>query len=143
MFEVFFKLSEKYEEWNFQEAQVVRPPDIQGHRIPVNLNDGRIAGEIVIARRPLSDDERGVAIMIGSHIVTRSNFGFEAKLNRVSGYIRCDSLTSRFADKSALIEDAEYSKFMDIMKLFVNSTVLPSLSQYRRCINYSRRITNL
>jgi Histidine kinase-, DNA gyrase B-, and HSP90-like ATPase len=130
MFEVFFKISEKYEEWNFQEAQIVRPPEIQGHRIPVNLNDGRIAGEIVIARRPLSDDERGIAIMIGSHIVTRSNFGFEAKLSRVSGYIRCDSLTSRFADKSALIEDAEYSKFMDIMKLFVNSTVLPSLSQY-------------
>jgi hypothetical protein len=68
--------------------------------------------------------------MIGSHIVTRSNFGFEAKLNRVSGYIRCDSLTSRFADKSALIEDAEYSKFMDIMKSFVDMTVLPSLSQY-------------
>ena len=130
MFEVFFKLSEKFEEWNFQDAQVIRPPEIQGHRIPVNLDSGRITGEIVIARRPLSDDERGIAIMIGSHIVTRSNFGFEAKLNRVSGYIRCDSLTSRFADKSALIEDAEYSKFMDIMKSFVDMTVLPSLSQY-------------
>jgi histidine kinase/DNA gyrase B/HSP90-like ATPase len=130
MFEVFFKLSEKFEEWNFQDAQVIRPPEIQGHRIPVNLDSGRIIGEIVIARRPLSDDERGIAIMIGSHIVTRSNFGFEAKLNRVSGYIRCDSLTSRFADKSALIEDAEYSKFMDIMKSFVDMTVLPSLSQY-------------
>ena len=130
MFEVFFKLSEKFEEWTFQDAQVIRPPEIQGHRIPVNLDSGRITGEIVIARRPLSDDERGIAIMIGSHIVTRSNFGFEAKLNRVSGYIRCDSLTSRFADKSALIEDAEYSKFMDIMKSFVEMTVLPSLSQY-------------
>lgn len=130
MFEVFFKLSEKFEEWNFQDAQVIRPPEIQGHRIPVNLDSGRITGEIVIARRPLSDDERGIAIMIGSHIVTRSNFGFEAKLNRVSGYIRCDSLTSRFADKSALIEDAEYSKFMDIMRSFVDMTVLPSLSQY-------------
>ena len=130
MFEVFFKLSEKFEEWDFQDAQVIRPPEIQGHRIPVNLDSGRITGEIVIARRPLSDDERGIAIMIGSHIVTRSNFGFEAKLNRVSGYIRCDSLTSRFADKSALIEDAEYSKFMDIMKSFVEMTVLPSLSQY-------------
>ena len=130
MFEVFFKLSEKFEEWKFQDAQVIRPPEIQGHRIPVNLDSGRITGEIVIARRPLSDDERGIAIMIGSHIVTRSNFGFEAKLNRVSGYIRCDSLTSRFADKSALIEDAEYSKFMDIMKSFVDMTVLPSLSQY-------------
>ena len=130
MFEVFFKMAENYEEWNFEGAQVIRPPEIQGHRIPVYLDDGRITGEIVIARRPLADDEKGIAIMIGSHTVTRSQFGFEARLNRVSGYIRCDSLTSRFADKSALIEDAEYYRFMDIMKSFVHSTVLPSLSQY-------------
>jgi hypothetical protein len=48
----------------------------------------------------------------------------------MSGYIRSDSLTSRFADKSALIEDSEYFKFMAIMKSFIESTVLPSLSQY-------------
>jgi hypothetical protein len=130
MFEVYFKVSENYQEWNFQGAFVVKPPEIQGHRILVYLDDGRISGEIVIARRPLSEDERGIAIMVGSHIVTRSNFGFDTKLNRVSGYVRCDSLTSRFADKSALIEDAEYSRFNDIMKSFVNSTVLPGLSQY-------------
>jgi hypothetical protein len=130
MFEVYFKVSENYQEWNFQGAFVVKPPEIQGHRIPVDLDDARISGEIVIARRPLSEDERGIAIMVGSHIVTRSNFGFDTKLNRVSGYVRCDSLTSRFADKSALIEDAEYSRFNDIMKSFVNSTVLPGLSQY-------------
>ena len=130
MFEVFFKLSEQFNEWDFEKAQLVRPPDIQGHRIPVNLENGKIIGEIVIAKRPLTEDERGIGIMIGSHIVTRSHFGFETKLNRMSGYIRCDSLTSRFADKSALIEDSEYSKFMDIMKSFIESTVLPSLSQY-------------
>ena len=130
MFEVYFKVSENYQEWNFQGAFVVKPPEIQGHRIPVDLDDARISGEIVIARRPLSEDERGIAIMVGSHTVTRSNFGFDTKLNRVSGYVRCDSLTSRFADKSALIEDAEYSRFNDIMKSFVHSTVLPGLSQY-------------
>jgi hypothetical protein len=130
MFEVFFKLSEQFNEWDFEKAQLVRPPEIQGHRIPVNLENGQIIGEIVIAKRPLTEDERGIGIMIGSHIVTRSHFGFETKLNRMSGYIRCDSLTSRFADKSALIEDSEYSKFMDSMKSFIESTVLPSLSQY-------------
>lgn len=130
MFEVFFKIAEQFNEWDFEKAQLVRPPDIQGHRIPVNLENGKIIGEIVIAKRPLTEDERGIGIMIGSHIVTRSHFGFETKLNRMSGYIRCDSLTSRFADKSALIEDSEYFKFMDNMKSFIESTVLPSLSQY-------------
>jgi hypothetical protein len=130
MFEVFFKINDKFEEWDFEKAQLVRPPEIQGHRIPVNLEEGKIIGEIVIAKRPLTEDERGIGIMIGSHIVTRSHFGFETKLTRLSGYIRCDSLTSRFADKSALIEDSEYFKFMDIMKSFIESTVLPSLSQY-------------
>ncbi|HEY7570914.1 MAG TPA: ATP-binding protein [Nitrososphaeraceae archaeon] len=130
MFEVFFKISEQFNEWNFEKAQLVRPPEIQGHRIPVNLENGKIVGEIVIAKRPLTEDERGIGIMIGSHIVTRSHFGFETKLNRMSGYIRSDSLTSRFADKSALIEDSEYFKFMTIMKSFIESTVLPSLSQY-------------
>ena len=130
MFEVFFKINDKFEEWDFEKAQLVRPPEIQGHRIPVNLEEGKIIGEIVIAKRPLTEDERGIGIMIGSHIVTRSHFGFETKLTRLSGYIRCDFLTSRFADKSALIEDSEYFKFMDIMKSFIESTVLPSLSQY-------------
>ncbi|MGA8484683.1 MAG: hypothetical protein WB706_09840, partial [Nitrososphaeraceae archaeon] len=73
--------------------------------IPVTLDDGKITGEIAIARRPLSDDERGIAIMIGNHIVLRTSFGFDSKLSRVTGYVRCDNLTSRFADKSAIIED--------------------------------------
>jgi hypothetical protein len=95
MFEVHIKSADRFKEWNFDGAQVIRAPDIQGHRIPVNLDNGRIVGEIVIARRPLSDDERGVAVMVGSHIVTRSNFGFDTKLNRVTGFVRCDSLTTR------------------------------------------------
>jgi len=52
MFEVFFKINDKFEEWNFEKAQLVRPPEIQGHRIPVNLEEGKIIGEIVIAKRP-------------------------------------------------------------------------------------------
>lgn len=130
MFEVYVKSSNKFKEWNFDGAQAVRAPEIQGHRIPVELDNGRIVGEIVIARRPLSEDERGVAVMVGSHIVIRSNFGFDTKLSRVTGFIRCDNLTTRFADKSAIIEDEEYARFNQLMKTFVIDTVLPSLTEY-------------
>jgi histidine kinase/DNA gyrase B/HSP90-like ATPase len=130
MFEVSVKAAEKFKEWNFDGAEVIRAPEIQGHRIPVNLDNGRIIGEIIIAKRPLTEDERGIAVMVGSHIVTRSNFGFDAKLNRVTGFVRCDSLTTRFADKSAIIEDNEFVRFNQAMKTFVVDTVVPGLSEY-------------
>jgi len=130
MFEVFLKSPDRFIEWDFNGVQAIKAPDIQGHRIAVNLENGQIAGEIVIARRPLSEDEKGIAVMVGNHVVTRSNFGFDTKLNRVTGYIRCDALTSRFADKSALIEDKEYTKFNQQMKAFIIDTVLPGLTQY-------------
>ena len=130
MFEVFLKSPDRFIEWDFNGVQAIKAPDIQGHRIAVNLENGQIAGEIVIARRPLSEDEKGIAVMVGNHVVTRSNFGFDTKLNRVTGYIRCDALTSRFADKSALIEDEEYTKFNQQMKAFIIDTVLPGLTQY-------------
>ena len=130
MFEVYVKEDENFIEWNFDGAQIIKAPEIQGHKIPVNIDNGRIIGEIVIARRPLSEDERGIAIMVGNHIVTRNNFGFDTKFNRVTGYIRCDTLTSRFADKSALIEDEEYLKFNQAMKTFIIDIVLPGLTEY-------------
>jgi len=130
MFEVFLKSPDRFIEWDFNGVQPIKAPDIQGHRIAVNLENGQITGEIVIARRPLSEDEKGIAVMVGNHVVTRSNFGFDTKLNRVTGYIRCDELTSRFADKSALIEDEEYTKFNQQMKGFIIDTVLPGLTQY-------------
>jgi hypothetical protein len=130
MFEVFIKSADSFSEWDFSGAQKITAPDIQGHKIPVSLEGGKITGEIVIARRPLADEERGIAVMVGNHIVTRSNFGFDTKLNRVTGFVRCDTLTSRFADKSALIEDEEYVKFNQAMKTFVIDTVIPSLTEY-------------
>ena len=130
LFEVYIKEAENFTEWNFSGAQIIKAPEIQGHKIPVNIDNGRISGEIVIARRPLSEDERGVAIMVGNHIVTRDNFGFDTKFNRVTGYIRCDTLTSRFADKSALIEDEEYLRFNQAMKTFIIDIVLPGLTDY-------------
>ena len=69
MFEVYIKTAERFKEWQFDGAQIVKAPEIQGHRIPVNLENGKITGEIIIARRPLSEDERGIAVMVGSHVV--------------------------------------------------------------------------
>jgi hypothetical protein len=130
MFEVYIKSADSFKEWEFNGVQPVKAPEVQGHRIPVSLDNGRITGEIVISRRPLSDDEKGIAIMVGSHVVVRSMFGFDTKFKRVTGYVRCDSLTSRFADKSALIEDEEYDKFNEIMRTFIIDTILPSLTEY-------------
>jgi histidine kinase/DNA gyrase B/HSP90-like ATPase len=130
MFEVYIKESERFVEWDFTDAQRILAPEIQGHKLLLNLENGKITGEIVIARRPLIEDEQGIAIMIGNHIVTRSNFGFNTRLNRVTGFVRNDALTSRFADKSAIIEDEEYNKFNQIMKNFVANTLLPSLTEY-------------
>ena len=57
-------------------------------------------------------------------------FGFDNKLNRVTGYVKCDQLTSRFADKSALIENDVYFKFIQLMKDFIIEQVFPSLTEY-------------
>jgi len=130
LFQVFIKSSDTFTEWDFTGAEAIKAPEIQGHRLGVNLDNGKVIGEIVIAKRPLSDDENGIAIMVGNHIVTRSSFGFDNKLKRVTGFVICDSLTSRFADKSALIEDKEYSKFYQIMQTFITDTVLPSLTEF-------------
>ncbi len=130
MFEVYIKEAEKIVEWDFNGAQQIIAPEIQGHRIGLSLEDGRITGEIVIARRPLTEDEKGIAIMVGNHIVTRGTFGFDTKLSRVTGFVRDDALTSRFADKSAIIEDEEYTKFNQTMRTFIIETVLPSLTEY-------------
>jgi hypothetical protein len=130
LFEVYIKRADQLSEWNFSGAQIIRAPDIQGHRILINLDGGKITGELAIARRPLSDDERGIAIMIGNHIVLRTSFGFESKLNRVTGYVRQDNLTSRFADKSAIIENEEYDRFNKTMRGLIADTVIPSLAEY-------------
>jgi Histidine kinase-, DNA gyrase B-, and HSP90-like ATPase len=130
LFQVFIKTADTFAEWDFRGAEAINAPDIQGHRLGINLDGGKISGEIVIAKRPLSEDENGIAIMVGNHVVTRSSFGFGNKLKRVTGFVRCDLLTSRFADKSALIEDEEYSKFLLNMQTFITNTLIPSLSEY-------------
>jgi len=92
LFQVFIKSSETFAEWDFTGAEPIKATDIQGHRLPINLDNGKVTGEIIIAKRPLSDDENGIAVMVGNHIVTRSSFGFDNKLKRVNGFVGCDSL---------------------------------------------------
>jgi len=130
LFEVYIKRSSRFKEWSFTNSQLIRVPDIQGHRIPLNIDKGNIVGEITVARRPLTEDERGIAVMVGGHIVMRTLFGFDSKIPRVTGFVRCDTLTSRFADKSAIIEDAEFEKFSSQMRKFILDTVIPSLTLY-------------
>ncbi len=130
LFEVYIKKSANFEEWNFSDAELIKVPEIQGHKIPLSLDKGNIVGEITVARRPLTEDERGIAVMVGGHIVMRTLFGFDTKIPRVTGFVRCDSLTSRFADKSAIIEDNEFETFSSLMKKFIIDTVIPSLTLY-------------
>ena len=130
LFEVYIKKSGKFKEWSFSDAELIGVPEIQGHKIPLGLDKGNIVGEITVARRPLTEDERGIAVMVGGHIVMRTLFGFDSKIPRVTGFVRCDSLTSRFADKSAIIEDNEFERFSSLMKKFIVDTVIPSLTLY-------------
>lgn len=129
-FEVYVKNSDRFCEWDISGAQIIKSPDVQGYKIIVDISNPSISGEIIIAKRPLGNDEKGIAIMVGNHMVLRSTFGFDNKLNRVTGYVKCDQLTSRFADKSALIEDDVYFKFNQSMKNFIIDQVLPSLTEY-------------
>lgn len=130
LFEVYIKKSANFKEWNFSDVELIKVPEIQGHKIPLSLDKGNIVGEITVARRPLTEDERGIAVMVGGHIVMRTLFGFDTKIPRVTGFVRCDSLTSRFADKSAIIEDNEFETFSSLMKKFIIDTVIPSLTLY-------------
>jgi len=130
LFEVYIKKSTNFKEWNYSSAELIKVPEIQGHKIPLSLDNGNIVGEITVARRPLTEDEKGIAVMVGGHIVMRTLFGFDNKIPKVTGFVRCDSLTSRFADKSAIIEDKEYERFSTNLKKFINDTVIPSLSLY-------------
>jgi hypothetical protein len=130
MFKVFIKQSDSFNEWDLHNADIVKAQEIQGYRIPVNLDNGQISGEIVVARRPLTEEEKGIGVMIGNHIVVRTNFGFDAKLTRITGLLRCDALTSRFADKSALIEDDAFYNFNKFVKQFIIDEVIPKLTEY-------------
>lgn len=120
-FEVFLKEAAEFKTWSFEGAERMEPPQTEGLIIPVNLPD--ITGEVVVAKRPLPEEERGLAVIVGSHMVERRSFGFDVE--RITGWLRCDNLTTRFADKASLIENDAYEQFQSKVKTLMRDEVLP------------------
>ena len=133
-FEVWVRVGE-FKPWSLEGAVKVEPPEIVGDKIPVSLEG--ITGEITVASRPLSEDERGIAVLHGGHMVTRSLFGFPpSQMNRITGYVRCDWLTVRFADKAGIIEDEAYERFRNTVRRFIASEVLPKAAEAEDRLSY-------
>jgi hypothetical protein len=134
-FEVWVRVGE-FKPWSLEGAVKIEPPEILGEKIPVSLEN--IVGEITIANRPLSEDERGIAILHGGHMVTRSLFGFTpTQMSRVAGWLRCDWITVRFADKAGIIEDEAYERFRNIIRKFIASEILPRAAKVEDYLSYS------
>lgn len=128
-FELYIKRAQTRNEWSFTEAEKINPPQFEGIHIPIT--EEGLEGEILVTKRPLPEDERGLAIMVGGHIVGRNNFGvLGASADRISGWVRGQHLTSRFADKSALVEDHAYEKFGKQVRNFLKEKVLPIMAGY-------------
>ena len=126
-FEVWVRVGD-FRPWSLEGALKVEPPEVLGEKIPVTL-DG-ITGEITVADRPLSEEERGIAVLHGGHMVTRTLFGFTpSQMSRVTGWVRCDWLTVRFADKAGIIEDEAYERFRSAVRKFIASEVLPKAAE--------------
>ncbi|MGC8849033.1 MAG: ATP-binding protein [Candidatus Bathyarchaeia archaeon] len=127
-FELYLKSSQKLMEWSFIGAERVLPPGIDGLRIPVS--GPGLEGEVIVSRRPLPEEERGLAVMVGGHSVCRSTFNVSgAAAERITGWVRGEGLTARFADKSALIEDEAYEEFHSRVKNFLKERVIPAMNE--------------
>jgi hypothetical protein len=126
-FEVWVRVGE-FKRWSVEGASKVVPPEVVGEKIPVSLEG--ITGEITVAGRPLSEEERGIAVLHGGHMVTRSLFGFPpSQMSRVTGYLKCDWLTVRFADKAGIIEDEAYERFRSLVRRFLTSEIFPKAAE--------------
>ncbi|MEM3190166.1 MAG: ATP-binding protein [Candidatus Bathyarchaeia archaeon] len=132
-FEVLVRIGE-FTPWNFEGVMKLEPPQIPGERIPISIEG--ITGEIIIANRPLSEEERGIAVLHGGHMVTRSLFGFSpSQMNYITGWVRCDWINVRFADKEAVIEDEAYERFRQIVRKFIVSEVLPKATEAKETLS--------
>jgi hypothetical protein len=133
-FEVWVRVG-GFKPWSLEGAVKVEPPEIVGEKIPVSLEG--ITGEITVASRPLSEEECGIAVLHGGHMVTRSLFGFPpSQMNRITGYVRCDWLTVRFADKAEIIEDEAYERFRSAVRRFIATEVLPKAAEAEDRLSY-------
>lgn len=128
-FELYLKSSSKLMEWSFTGAERVTPPRINGLRIPIS--ELGLEGEIIISKKPLPEDERGLAVIVGGHAVCRSSFGISGvAAERITGWVRGEGLTARFADKSALVEDDAYERFSRRVKSLLKEKVIPTMNEY-------------
>jgi len=134
-FEVWVRVGE-FKPWSLEGAVKIKPPEITGEKISVSFEN--IVGEITVANRPLSEEERGIAVLHGGHMVTRSLFGFTpTQMSRVTGWLRCDWITVRFADKAGIIEDEAYERFRSIVRKFIASEILPRAAETEDRLSYS------
>ncbi|MEM2122838.1 MAG: ATP-binding protein [Candidatus Bathyarchaeia archaeon] len=128
-FELYLKSSPKLMEWSFTGAERVARPRVDGLRIPIS--EPSLEGEITVSRRPLPEEERGLAVIVGGHSVYRSTFGLSgAAAERITGWVRGGGLTVRFADKSALIEDEAYEEFDRKVSSLLKEKILPAMDEY-------------
>ena len=134
-FEAWFRVGE-FKPWSLEGAERVKPREVMGEKTPFKLEDG-IVGEITIAYRPLTEREKGILIMHGGHAVMRSTFGLPpSELSRITGWVRYDKLTTRFADKAAIIEDEAYERFQKTVKHFLLENVIPKAVQVEKGMTY-------
>jgi hypothetical protein len=136
-FEVYMKKAETFNEWDFSSAERVLPHDLPGVKLPVKIADerGKIEGVITLVSDvalPLAEEDRGIGIVVSGLLVTRSYFGFENtqhRMDRVTGYVECNSLHTTYGTKDRLIEDENYQWFVGRMKEYFSSTVIPKLQE--------------
>lgn len=134
-FEVWLRVGE-FKPWSVEGAVMVKPREVMGEKIPFTLEDG-VTGEITIAYRPLTERERGILIIHGGHAVTRSNFGLSpSELSRITGYVRVNWISTRFADKAAVIEDEAYERLQKMVRQFLVENVLPRALQVEKGMTY-------
>jgi len=136
-FEVYMKKAETFNEWDFSSAERVLPHDLPGVKLPVKIADerGKIEGVITLVSDvalPLAEEDRGIGIVVSGLLVTRSYFGFENtqhRMDRVTGYVECNSLHTTYGTKDRLIEDENYQWFVGRMKEYFSSIVIPKLQE--------------
>ena len=62
-----------WREWTIEGATRIRVRGVGGIIVKVEGFKG-IVGEVIVADRPLGEDERGLLILVGAHPVLRSTF---------------------------------------------------------------------
>jgi hypothetical protein len=131
-FEVHMKKTDSFGDWDFEGARRLLPKEIPGVKVPVDLPG--IQGVITIAddrALPLAPEDKGVGIVVSSHLVTRTYFGFENsphRFDRVTGWIEHDGLRMTFGAKDQIIEDLVYASFVESVREFIGKEVIPRLS---------------